>query len=71
MSGGAVSAAAFFAQEPALADRDAADVVSLMAAAAMTFAARSMDPAPPGLPTIPATRARWAGNLRRELETIL
>ncbi|MFC6706005.1 aminoglycoside phosphotransferase family protein [Flexivirga alba] len=68
MSGSELSAATFFAQEPALAERDPSDLTSLMAAAAMTFAARSMDDPPPGLPTIPATRARWAENLRLELE---
>ncbi|RNI21376.1 aminoglycoside phosphotransferase family protein [Flexivirga caeni] len=71
MSGSVVSAMDFFAFEPALAERDPADLVSLMAAAAMTFAARMSDPAPPGLPTMPATRARWAENLRRELAELL
>lgn len=61
----------FFATEPALAGRDPADLVSLMAAAGMTFAARATEEAPPGLPTLPATRARWADNLRLELEAIL
>ncbi|GGB16953.1 hypothetical protein GCM10011492_03400 [Flexivirga endophytica] len=72
MSGSTVSAAAdFFAEEPVLADRDPSDLTSLMAAAAMTFAARAMDEPPPGLPTIQATRARWAENLRRELDKVL
>lgn len=71
MSGGVVSAATCFAQEPALAERDPSELTSLMAAAAMTFAARSMEEPPPGLPTIPATRARWAENLRRELDGLL
>lgn len=61
----------FFATEPALAGRDPADLVSLMAAAGMTFAARAMEPAPPGLPTIPVVRARWADNLKQELQAIL
>ncbi len=71
MSGSEVSALEFFAHEPALADRDPSDLVALMAAVAMTLQARSMDDPPPGLPTMPATRARWAENLRRELETVL
>ncbi|MBB2890454.1 hypothetical protein [Flexivirga oryzae] len=71
LSGSEVSALEFFRTDPALADRDPADLVSLMASAAMTFAARSADAAPPGLPTMPALRARWAENLRHELDRLL
>lgn len=71
MSGAEISATEFFTGEPALAGRDPADLVALMAAAAMTFAARMTEPAPPGLPTLPATRARWAENLRQELDAVL
>ncbi|TWE11452.1 phosphotransferase family enzyme [Rudaeicoccus suwonensis] len=69
MSGASISAATCFARQPDLADRDPSDLIVLMASAAMTLAARSTEEAPPGLPTIVATRARWAENLRRELES--
>lgn len=71
MSGADTSALQFFSTDPALSDRDPGELVSLMAAAAMTFAARSAEPAPPGLPTMPALRARWADNLRHQLAVVL
>ena len=71
MTGSEVTTAALAATDPVLRDRDPTDLLALAAAAAMAFVSRSTQPAAPGLPTMPATCARWAEGLRPYLAEAL
>ncbi|MEO7753086.1 MAG: hypothetical protein ABIS35_06695 [Terracoccus sp.] len=71
MTGAEPSTAEVAALDPVLRDRDPADLLAIAAAAAMAFVARSTEPAPQGLPTLPATSARWAGALQPYLASTL
>lgn len=71
MTGSEVSTAELAATDPVLRERDPADLLALAAAAAMSFVSRSTEPAPRGLPTLPATSARWADSLRPYLAEAL
>ena len=71
MSGSELSTTELASTDPVLRDRDPADLLAIAAAAAMSFAARSTEPAPPGLPTLPATSARWADAFRPYLTEAL
>lgn len=71
MSGSETSTAELADADPALRDRDPADLLALAAAAAMSFVSRSTEPAPQSLPTLPATSARWADAFRPYLTEAL
>lgn len=71
MSGSELSTAELAASDPTLRSRDPRDLLAVAAAAAMSFVSRSIEPAPPGLPTLPATSARWANALRPYLALAL
>ena len=71
MTGSEVSTAQLARTDPALRDRDPADLLALAAAASMSFVSRSTEPARPSLPTLPATCARWADALRPYLADAL
>lgn len=71
MSGSELSTSQLAHSDPSLRARDPRDLLALAAAAAMSFASRSTEPAPQGLPTLPATSARWAHALRRYLTETL
>lgn len=71
MSGSELSTAELADTDPSLRSRDPGDLVALAAAAAMSFASRSTEPAAQGLPTMPATSARWAESLRPYLAAAL
>lgn len=71
MSGSEVSTAELARTGPSLRERDPGDLLSLAAAAAMSFASRSTEPAPQNLPTLPEMSARWADGLRLYLADAL
>ncbi|MCU1538470.1 MAG: hypothetical protein JWP82_2821 [Humibacillus sp.] len=71
MSGSAVSTSEFARTDPTLRNRDPGDLLAVAAAASMAFASRAAEPAPPGLPTLTATSARWADALRPYLSEAL
>ncbi|MEO5749141.1 MAG: hypothetical protein ABI336_04270 [Humibacillus sp.] len=71
MSGSEVSTAELARADPSLSEHDPGDLIALAAAAAMSFASRSTEPAPQSLPTLPATSARWADGLRLYLADAL
>ncbi|TQM54537.1 phosphotransferase family protein [Humibacillus xanthopallidus] len=71
MTGSEISTAEQAAADRVLRDRDPADLLALASAVAMAFVSRSTQPASPGLPTMPATCARWAAGLRPYLAEAL
>lgn len=71
MSGSELSTVRLAETDPSLRNRDPGDLLALASAAAMSFASRSTEPATKGLPTLPATSARWADSLRPYLSAAL
>lgn len=71
MSGSEVSTQEYASSDPVLRERDPADLLSVAAAAAMSFRVRALQPAKPGLPTFGATLGRWAESLVPFLDAAL